>query len=199
MGEIGGRNRHISSQNSEKPSEIISSSIYLIAPGVVAMGTGLTTDVQLLYDFIASQCIGYEYLYGSTMPLKRLVQSLSKEMRSAERKSNPYAVSMLLVSSSNEKDEISNEEGGRGDIIMYEISPSGSYLESSSAVIGRNSQSVKKALVHEIEKKNNKDRSEKKNTWMKRKPQQNERKWLGNNYSSGNEISDDRCGLSLTS
>lgn len=171
--EIGGRNRHISRENSEKPSEIISSSIYLIAPGVVAMGTGLTTDVQLLYDFIASQCIGYEYLYGSTMPLSRLVQSLSREMRSAERKNNPYAVSMLLVSSRNEKDEVSHEEEGRGDIIMYEIGPSGSYLESSSAVIGRNSQSVKKVLINEIEKNNNKDRVEKtttsRNIWRSRK------------------------------
>ena len=161
------------SEQKEFRQETISPSSHLIAPGIVAIGTGLTTDVQLLYDFIAMQCISYKYLYDSSMPLDRLVQSLSKEMRSAERKNNPYAVSMLLVSNTN-KDRVKGRENKGGDISMYEISPSGSYLQSSSAVIGRSNQLIEKTLLDEVEKNNKKKMNAKKNTWMKRKPQQNE-------------------------
>ena len=126
--------------------------IVRVCDGVFATYTGLAADGSVMVrklQLAAQQLL----LYNDSPPtVKELAQVAAEKMQQATQKggTRPFGVSILLFGvDRKENKQISNGENTR----LFEIKPSGVYLEWNAVAIGKNQNLYIKAMETEVSNK----------------------------------------------
>ena len=88
--------------------------------------SGMTADARILCKFMRSQCLNYQYVYGSKQPSERLITQIAKksQAKTCHPSKRPFGVGMLVGAV--------DQTGTH----LFETCPSGNYYEYVSMAIG---------------------------------------------------------------
>ncbi|CCU77203.1 unnamed protein product [Blumeria hordei] len=143
------------------------SKVSLITPNIGMIYSGMGPDYRVLVEKARKVShTGYKRIYNEYPPTKILVQDVARVMQEATQSGGvrPYGVSLLVAGwdegaepevnqakNTDEKssqEECSNKTGDdiKGDPMLYQVDPSGSYFPWKATAIGKSATSAKTFL-----------------------------------------------------
>eukprot|EP00164_Ancoracysta_twista_P001354 GFYU01001764.1.p1 GENE.GFYU01001764.1~~GFYU01001764.1.p1 ORF type:complete len:249 (+),score=56.44 GFYU01001764.1:34-780(+) len=124
------------------PSELSShhQKIYKIDDHVGVGLSGLTGDARVLSKHMRTECLDHKYVFEGSLPVSRLVQSISDRSQTHTQMSwkRPFGVGLLVIGY--------DQTGSH----LFQTCPSGNYFEYKAMAIGARAQSAKTYLERHV-------------------------------------------------
>jgi len=125
------------------PSELIAhqKKIEKIAPHVAISIAGLTSDARSLGNYMRTECLNYQFMYESRLPVSRLVGTVGNKTQIPTQRygRRPFGVGILVVGY--------DEKGPH----IYQTCPSANYYNCKAMAIGSRSQSARTYLERHLD------------------------------------------------
>eukprot|EP00994_Dinema_validum_P002334 NODE_1508_length_926_cov_129.026226_g1170_i0.p1 GENE.NODE_1508_length_926_cov_129.026226_g1170_i0~~NODE_1508_length_926_cov_129.026226_g1170_i0.p1 ORF type:complete len:266 (+),score=79.94 NODE_1508_length_926_cov_129.026226_g1170_i0:60-800(+) len=102
---------------------------------------GLTSDARVLARYIRTECMNHRYVYGSPLPVQRLVTRVADKSQKCTQESSkrPFGVGLLVIGM---------DASGP---VLFQTCPSGQFYNYKAISIGARSQSAKTYLEKHFE------------------------------------------------
>ena len=103
--------------------------------------SGLISDARVLARYMRTECMNYEFMYGSVMPIGTLLSNVADKCQHSTQSSarRPFGVGALVIGS---------DDAG---VHLYQTCPSGNVYAAKAAGIGARSQSSRTYLERHYE------------------------------------------------
>ena len=111
--------------------------MYELDVNIACAACGITSDINILIDFLRTTCQQYRYTYNEDMPVESLVQDICEQKQSYTQQGGmrPFGVSFLYAG----YDKYMGYQ-------LYTSDPSGNYAGWKATAIGANNQAAESIL-----------------------------------------------------